>query len=78
MSYAEAVRRVDDTNRVGQVRAGFINERQLKEGEIFNSDDALVVEGENICKKKKSDVAREITTAAKQLLGFKGIDPKEV
>lgn len=27
---------------------------------------------------KKSDVARETATAAEQLLGFKGIDPKEV
>lgn len=32
VSYAEAERRVEDTSRVGQVRAEFINERQIKEG----------------------------------------------
>ena len=28
--------------------------------------------------KKKSDVAREIASAAERLLGFKGINPKEI
>lgn len=92
MSYAEAVRRVEDTSRVGQVRAESINKRQIKEGEMFNSDDVMVVVNKKMLlafmveamwrvkmvANKKSDVAREITTAAEQLLGFKGIDPKEV
>lgn len=79
VSYAEAVRRVEGTSGVRQVRADFISRKPTKGIEVFACDDMVMVSMKmllafmveelwkvKLVANKISDVARGITTAAEK------------
>jgi len=89
ISYAEAVRRVEKNDGENQDQ-GEAMARDLAKGKVCN-DDFVMINKKGLLAfmvetmwrvkmvaKKKSDVAREIASAAEKLLGFKGINPKEL
>lgn len=89
ISYAEAVRRVEKNGGVSQDQ-GEAMTRDLAKGQVYN-DDLVVISKKGLLAfmveamwrvkmvaNKKSDVAREIASAAGKFLGFKGINPKEL
>ena len=93
ISYAEAARRVEE-NRVGsqiQSQSTAVARDVAKGHAIAVNDDSVLISKKGLLAfmveamwrvktvaKKKSDVAREIASAAERLLGFKGINPKEI
>ena len=91
ISYAEAARRVEES-RVGSQSQSTAVARYVAKGHaIAVNDDSVLISKKGLLAfmveamwrvklvaKKKSDVAREIASAAERLLGFKGINPKEI
>ena len=90
ISYAEAVRRVEDNRVVRQSQSTAVAGEQGN-GHIAVNDDSVLISKKGLMAfmvetmwrvkmvaNKKSDVAREIASAAERLLGFKGINPKEI